>query len=127
FRCSWNRGILDTMSSPPLRAKMNEPGFRPGPEGHILRESPPARPDGEGRRAQSDFPPPPVNRKKLTSALVAAGIVLLAILLARLGLPYLSAAAKAFVAAVCVLLGIWLAVKAYRAFLWKVGRRLAFS
>jgi len=68
-----------------------------------------------------------VNRKKLTSALVAAGIVLLAILLARLGLPYLSAAAKAFVAAVCVLLGIWLAVKAYRAFLWKVGRRLAFS
>lgn len=47
--------------------------------------------------------------------------------LARLELPYLSLLAKLTLGAAAVVLVPWLAWKAYNAFLYKVGRRLAFS
>ncbi len=66
--------------------------------------------------------------RKRTAAVV--GLYLLAAGLAALAqaeIPYASTTAKAILAATLVLILGWLAVKAYRAFLWKVGRRLAFS
>ena len=69
----------------------------------------------------------PETRKR---AAVALGLLLFSICLAAIanaGIPYASPTAKAILAAVVVLLLGWIAVRAYRAFLWKVGRRLAFS
>ncbi len=69
----------------------------------------------------------PETRKR---ASVALGLFLLAVVLAALanaGIPYVSSAAKAILAAEIVLLLGWIAIRAYRAFLWRVGRRLAFS
>lgn len=58
---------------------------------------------------------------------VVALILTLAFMLASSGLPVVSFLAGAFL--VLALGGIfaWLLIKAYQAFLWKVGRRLAFS
>ncbi len=69
----------------------------------------------------------PETRKR---AVALAGLFLLAAGLAALAqakIPFASTTAKAILAATLVLVLGWLAVKAYRAFLWKVGRRLAFS
>ncbi len=63
-------------------------------------------------------------------AAVAFGLFLFAVVLAAVAnaqVAYLSTAAKAGLAASVVLFLGWIAVRAYRAFLWKVGRRLAFS
>jgi len=63
-------------------------------------------------------------------AAVAFGLFLFAVVLATVAnaqIAYLSSAAKAALAAIIVLVLGWIAVRAYRAFLWKVGRRLAFS
>ncbi|HXU33715.1 MAG TPA: SpoIIE family protein phosphatase [Thermoanaerobaculia bacterium] len=63
-------------------------------------------------------------------AAVAFGLFLFAIVLAAVanaGIPYASSTAKAILAALLVLILGWIAIRAYRAFLWKVGRRLAFS
>lgn len=63
-------------------------------------------------------------------AAVAFGLFLFAVALAAVAnanVPFASSAAKATLAAILVLVLGWIAVRAYRAFLWKVGRRLAFS
>ncbi len=48
-------------------------------------------------------------------------------LLAPLGIPYVSAYARSALVAVGVVVLLWLLWRLYRAFLYKVGRRLAFS
>jgi len=53
--------------------------------------------------------------------------VVLTAFLAFVHIPYVSALARLFLAAVCLLLLLWLSWRIYRAFLYKVGRRLAFS
>ncbi|HEV7670836.1 MAG TPA: SpoIIE family protein phosphatase [Thermoanaerobaculia bacterium] len=65
------------------------------------------------------------SRAAVTFALLLFGIGLVAI--ARAEIPYASSCAKLILAAAGVLGLGWLAIRAYRAFLWKVGRRLAFS
>jgi sigma-B regulation protein RsbU (phosphoserine phosphatase) len=57
------------------------------------------------------------------------GLLILAVLtgIAMLGIPYLSAMAKAVVLAVLSLGLIFVAGRVLRRFLWRVGRRLAFS
>ncbi len=49
------------------------------------------------------------------------------VVLAFLKVPYLSTLARVFLAAAAVLFLLWLGWRLYRAFLYKVGRRLAFS
>jgi serine phosphatase RsbU (regulator of sigma subunit) len=51
----------------------------------------------------------------------------LALVFSFLGIPYLSLFAQLSLAAGAVLSLFWLLWKAYRSYLWKVGRRLAFS
>lgn len=51
----------------------------------------------------------------------------LALLLAFSGIPVLSVLAKLLLAGAAAVLGLWLLWKLYRSFLYKVGRRLAFS
>jgi len=58
---------------------------------------------------------------------VAAPPVVSAAVLASLRVPYLSFLARGFLAAVAVLFLFWLGWRIYQAFLYKVGRRLAFS
>jgi serine phosphatase RsbU (regulator of sigma subunit) len=59
-------------------------------------------------------------------AFAATGAAL-ALVFSLLGIPYLSAFAKLTLGAGAVLFLLWLLWKAYRSYLWKVGRRLAFS
>lgn len=59
--------------------------------------------------------------------LAAAALVAPLTALALLDLPYLTALARFTLAAVALAFVLWLLWRAYRAFLWKVGRRLAFS
>src|SRR4051794_34202071 len=63
-------------------------------------------------------------RRLLIFAAVPVG---LAVVLAFVHIPYVSALSRFFLAATVVLFLLWLAWKIYRAFLYKVGRRLAFS
>ena len=65
----------------------------------------------------------PSVRRALFIALGAA----VALALALLKIPYLSAFAKLTLGAGVVVLLLWLLWKAYRSYLWKVSRRLAFS
>jgi len=62
----------------------------------------------------------------LRRAFAATGAAL-ALVLSLLGIPYLSVFAQLTLAAGSVLGLLWLLWKAYRSYLWKVGRRLAFS
>jgi serine phosphatase RsbU (regulator of sigma subunit) len=68
-----------------------------------------------------------VKKRARRLLLFAAPPVVLAAVLAFLKVPYLSALARAFLAAIVVLVLFWLGWRIYRAFLYKVGRRLAFS
>lgn len=122
---------------------MNRPArSRSGRRNFILRESrAPANPGfGSPDDRNSAYPksvgslglerPRPVKPETRKRAAVALGLLLFSICLAAIanaGIPYASPTAKAILAAVVVLLLGWIAVRAYRAFLWKVGRRLAFS
>ena len=63
-------------------------------------------------------------RRLLIFAAVPIG---LAVVLAFVHVPYVSVLSRFFLAATTVLFLLWLAWKIYRAFLYKVGRRLAFS
>jgi serine phosphatase RsbU (regulator of sigma subunit) len=60
-------------------------------------------------------------------ALFAATGAALALVLSLLGIPYLSVAAQLALGGMAVALFLWLLWKAYRVWLWKVSRRLAFS
>jgi HAMP domain-containing protein len=62
-------------------------------------------------------------RLLLAFAAIAASLLALSLL----GIPLVSAFARLTLAAGTVLLVLWLFWRAYRSFLWKVGRRLAFS
>ncbi len=59
--------------------------------------------------------------------LILAALVAAAGVLAFLGIPYLSAFLKLSLAAGALTALLWMLWRAYHAFLWKVGRRLAFS
>ncbi|HEX2641761.1 MAG TPA: SpoIIE family protein phosphatase [Thermoanaerobaculia bacterium] len=62
--------------------------------------------------------------------LILAVLGVLAVILTvgvQLQLPYVSAVAGVLLGGIVLLLGLWLFFRLLRAFLWKVGRRLAFS
>ncbi|HEX4961784.1 MAG TPA: SpoIIE family protein phosphatase [Thermoanaerobaculia bacterium] len=63
--------------------------------------------------------------KKLAKRLLIAAAPLA--VLAFLHVPVLSALARFCLAAIAVFLGVWIGWRIYQAFLYKVGRRLAFS
>ena len=65
----------------------------------------------------------PSTRRWLPIALVGAALALVAFL----GIPVLSVFAKILLAGLTAVLLLGLLWKAYRSFLYKVGRRLAFS
>jgi serine phosphatase RsbU (regulator of sigma subunit) len=75
----------------------------------------------------TDRPPRPPRRYRavITTAILVAALPLVG--LAFLGIPYVSPASQVLLAGLCVLGLLWLLWKAYRAFLYRVGRRLAFS
>jgi serine phosphatase RsbU (regulator of sigma subunit) len=58
---------------------------------------------------------------------IAATGAALALVLSLLGIPYLSVFAQLTLGAAVVVGVLWLTWKAYRSYLWKVSRRLAFS
>ncbi len=102
----------------------------------------PANPEPDGRtgrrrdrRASGPLQPAPLRKPvhslksmKKARATLAIGLTFFGLLaLAQTEIPYAAGAAKAILAALAVLCLGWLAIRAYRAFLWKVGRRLAFS
>ncbi len=66
-------------------------------------------------------------KKKLRRVLIVAAVLAVLGLLALGHSPYASAFARFTLAAARLVLLLWGSWKAYRAFLWKVGRRLAFS
>lgn len=70
---------------------------------------------------------PPKRRRRafLLIALFAAALPLAGV--AALGIPYVSAVSKLLLAGLCLLIFLWLVWRAYTVFLYKVGRRLAFS
>ncbi|MFL6199599.1 MAG: PP2C family protein-serine/threonine phosphatase [Thermoanaerobaculia bacterium] len=74
-----------------------------------------------------DRPPRPARRYRaiLSTAILIA--VLPLVVLAFLGIPYVTPASQVLLAGIAVLGMLWLLWKAYRSFLYKVGRRLAFS
>jgi serine phosphatase RsbU (regulator of sigma subunit) len=71
--------------------------------------------------------PTPVPRRILSFRLFALVGVTVLIVLANLEWSPLDAIAKGLLVAVGVVFGIWLMVRLFRRFLWRVGRRLAFS
>ena len=75
----------------------------------------------------NERPPRPARRYRaiLTTAILVA--VLPLVVLAFLGLPYVTPASQVLLAGIAVLGMLWLLWKVYRSFLYKVGRRLAFS
>lgn len=68
-----------------------------------------------------------MTRSSILRAAVVASILLATVGVAAAGVPLLSFLAKAFLVVTLLAFLTWLAAKAYQAFLWKVGRRLAFS
>ncbi|MEA2604049.1 MAG: phosphoserine phosphatase RsbU/P [Acidobacteriota bacterium] len=70
---------------------------------------------------------PLVKERARKLLLFATPPVALTALLAFVHIPYVSALARVFLAATCLLILLWLGWRLYRAFLYKVGRRLAFS
>lgn len=69
--------------------------------------------------------PAPSRRTRLLQALAAIAVV--ALVLALLPVPALRTAGQLTLGALGVTALLWLLVRAYRVFLWTVGRRLAFS
>lgn len=69
--------------------------------------------------------PPRRLRAVITAAILIAALPL--VVLAFAGLPYASPASQVLLAGIATLGLIWLLWKLYRSFLYKVGRRLAFS
>lgn len=64
---------------------------------------------------------------KRVRLLVLASVAALLVLLAQLDLPFVSAFATVVVALAAIALFLWLLWRVFRALLWSVGRRLAFS
>ncbi len=74
--------------------------------------------------ARPERPPRRIRAILLTATLIAA---LPLVVLSFLRLPYVSTASRILLGGIVVLGLLWLLWKLYRAFLYKVGRRLAFS
>ena len=66
-------------------------------------------------------------RERVKSTLVVLAFVAFLTALALAGLPYVSALARFFLAATAVAFAVWFFWRVWQSFLWKVGRRLAFS
>jgi HAMP domain-containing protein len=67
-------------------------------------------------------------KKRTLTLLIFAGLPLAVMAgLALLPIPYISVLARCFLAAILALFLFWLGWRLYQAFLYKVGRRLAFS
>jgi HAMP domain-containing protein len=66
-------------------------------------------------------------RERAKPILVALAFVALLTALAFADLPYASALSRFFLAATVVAFAVWFFWRIWRSFLWKVGRRLAFS
>ena len=69
--------------------------------------------------------PPRRLRAIIATAILVAALPL--VVLAFLGIPYVSPASQVLLAGIALLGLLWLLWKAYKSFLYKVGRRLAFS
>ncbi len=69
----------------------------------------------------------PTLRRRLLFFLLAAGLFVGLTVLGNSDIPYLSAFAGTAAAAEIVLLAAWGVLRLFRRFLWRVGRRLAFS
>src|SRR5204863_8049051 len=70
---------------------------------------------------------PDLVKRKLALSLVALAVFICLALVAEAKIPYVSTWATALAAAEAVLGLGWLFLRAVRRFLWRVGRRLAFS
>lgn len=68
-----------------------------------------------------------MERTRLVRFGVVAGLIAGLALLTAAGVPILSFLAGLALGVLALVLAAWLLAKAYQAFLWKVGRRLAFS
>jgi serine phosphatase RsbU (regulator of sigma subunit) len=68
----------------------------------------------------------PIRRRTLFLAALVIAVLLLAVV-AALGLPYVSTVSKLLLAGFGLLVFLWLVFRAYTVFLYRVGRRLAFS
>jgi HAMP domain-containing protein len=66
-------------------------------------------------------------KEKFRRYLILAAVLAVLGLLALAGIPYVTAFARFTLAAGGLVVLLWVLWRAYRAFLWKVGRRLAFS
>ena len=77
--------------------------------------------------ASADAPGPSVKERSRLWILAGSLGTALAILLAFSGIPVLSVLSQLLLAGASAVLGLWLLWKLYRSFLYKVGRRLAFS
>lgn len=66
-------------------------------------------------------------KEKFRRYLILAAVLAVLGLLALVGIPYVTAFARFTLAAGGLVVLLWVLWRAYRAFLWKVGRRLAFS
>lgn len=72
----------------------------------------------------------PLRTPRRYSAIVATAVLVAAlplVVLAFLDIPYVTPASRVLLAGIAALGLLWLLWKAYRSFLYKVGRRLAFS
>lgn len=70
---------------------------------------------------------PPRRTRVFQASVAILAVALLALVLALLPVPALRTTGQLTLGALAVVGLLWLLVRAYRAFLWKVGRRLAFS
>ncbi|MFL6197165.1 MAG: PP2C family protein-serine/threonine phosphatase, partial [Thermoanaerobaculia bacterium] len=68
----------------------------------------------------------PIRRRAILLTALSIAALTLAVV-AALGIPYLSAVSQLLLAGVGLLVFLWLVWRAYTVFLYKVGRRLAFS
>ena len=66
-------------------------------------------------------------KERLRRPLTLAAVLAVLVLLALAHIPYLSALTGVLLAGLCVAFLLWGLWRLYHAFLWKVGRRLAFS
>ncbi|MFL6260585.1 MAG: PP2C family protein-serine/threonine phosphatase [Thermoanaerobaculia bacterium] len=72
-------------------------------------------------------PPADPVKERLRRSLTVTAVLAVLVLLALAGIPFLSSLTKVLLAGLCVAALLWGLWRLYHAFLWKVGRRLAFS
>jgi len=70
---------------------------------------------------------PPAMKRSLHKFLIPAGATVVLLAISMAGVPIVSVFAQFVLTGLVITLVVWLAIKIYQAFLWKVGRRLAFT